>query len=164
MLLLRILHNAFAIVVEIALVIAIAWLGYSWPLGFAVMTAVVSLVLGLYLEIARVTFELPFYFKRVGRGRRLAARLVAAGEACLKAMVAGLVGLLTFLGTDQERLLTVAVLFAVVTFAGAGILRRLAISFEAVPSRWGCDGELSKVGPAHPESEERGGRPCCAIS
>jgi hypothetical protein len=137
MFLIRILNNAFAIAVEIGLVVAIAWLGYSWPLGFAVLTAVVSLGLGLYLEIARVTFELPFYFRRAGRGRKLAARLLAAGEACLKALVAGLVGLLTFLGTDQSRLLTVAVFFGIITFAGASVLRRLAISFEAVPSRWG---------------------------
>ena len=137
MVLIRILNNAFAIAVEIGLVVAIAWLGYSWPLGFAVLTTMVSLGLGLYLEIARVTFELPFYFRRAGRGRKLAARLAAASEACFKALVAGLAGLLTFLGTDLNRLMWVAILFGVVTFAGAGILRRLAISFEAVPSRWG---------------------------
>ncbi|MEZ5925094.1 MAG: hypothetical protein R3D57_12005 [Hyphomicrobiaceae bacterium] len=137
MILTRILNNALAIVVEIALIAGVAWLGYTWPLGFAVLTGLVSFGLGLYMEIARVTFELPFYFRKVGRWRRVVARLVAAGEASFKALVAGLVGLLTFLGTDEERLLTVAILFGVVTFAGAGLLRRLSLSFGVVPSRWG---------------------------
>jgi hypothetical protein len=33
--------------------------------------------------------------------------------------------------------MTVAILFSVIVFAGAGVLRRLSISFGAVPARWG---------------------------
>ena len=47
MYLLRILNNAFAISVEIGLVVAVAWLGYAWPLGLAVVTVLVSLGLGV---------------------------------------------------------------------------------------------------------------------
>jgi hypothetical protein len=133
----RILNNGFAIAAEIGLVALLAWAGYSWPIGFAVLTVVVSLAFGIHLELARVTFELPFYFFEVGWTRRFLARLAAAGEACLKAAVAGLAALLTFSGTDQQRLMAVAILFAIIVFAGASVLRRLSISFGAVPARWG---------------------------
>lgn len=133
----HIVNNAFAIVAEIGLVVLIAWVGYTWPLGLAAVTIAVSLGFGLYLELARVNFELPFYFRQIGRTRRLMARMVALGEAMLKALVAGLAALLTFSGTDQDRLLKVAILVAVIIFAGAGVLRRLSISFGAVPARWG---------------------------
>lgn len=137
MYLLRILNNAFAISVEIGLVVAVAWLGYAWPLGLAVVTVLVSLGLGVYLEIARLTYELPFYFRKIGKLRRLGATLLATGEAIFKALVAGLVALITFSGTDTARLGTIAAVFGIIIFAGAGVLRRLSISFGAVPARWG---------------------------
>lgn len=133
----RIYHNGLAILAEIGLVVLIAWVGFTWPMLFAGLTILVSLTFGLTLELARVKFELPFYFYETGRTRRAVAQLVAAGEACLKALVAGLAALLTFSGTDQARLWTIAILFAVIIFAGAGVLRRLSISFRAVPARWG---------------------------
>jgi hypothetical protein len=137
MFLLRILNNAFAIAVEIGVVVAVAFLGYAWPLGLAVVTVLVSLGLGLYLEIARLSFELPFYFRQIGKLRRLGATALAVGEAVFKALVAGLVALITFSGTDTARLATIAIVFGVIVFAGAGLLRRLSISFGAVPARWG---------------------------
>ena len=133
----RIYHNALAILTEIGLVVLIGWAGLNYPMLFAGVTILVSLGFGLYLELARVNFELPFYFRKIGRTRRAVARLVATGEAGLKALVAGLAALLTFSGTDIERLSTVAILFGVIIFAGAGVLRRLSISFGAVPARWG---------------------------
>lgn len=133
----RIYHNGLAILAEIGLVSLIGWIGFTFPIAFAGLTIIVSLGLGLYMEIARVTFELPFYFYKTGRTRRAVARLAAAAEACLKALVAGLAALLTFSGTDQGRLSTIAIVFAVIIFAGAGVLRRLSISFGAVPARWG---------------------------
>lgn len=137
MFLLRILNNAFAIAVEIGVVVAVAFLGYAWPLGLAVVTVLVSLGLGLYLEIARMSFELPFYFRKIGKLRRLGATVLAVCEAIFKALVAGLVALITFSGTDTARLATIGVIFGVIVFAGAGVLRRLSISFGAVPARWG---------------------------
>ena len=45
--------------------------------------------------------------------------------------------LLAFSGTDKQRLMIVAIVFAVCLFAGTSVLRRLRISLDAVPSRWG---------------------------
>jgi hypothetical protein len=55
----------------------------------------------------------------------------------MKAVLAGLAALFTFAGTDRDRLLWVAVVFAVTTYAGASALRALSVSFRAEPWRWG---------------------------
>jgi hypothetical protein len=55
----------------------------------------------------------------------------------MKGVLAGLAALFTFAGTDSDRLLWVAIVFAFVTYAGASALRGLSVSFRAQPWRWG---------------------------
>ena len=45
--------------------------------------------------------------------------------------------LLTFLGTDTERLTSVAICFGICLFLGVQIVRGLANAFQARPLRWG---------------------------
>jgi len=137
MIVLRILLNGVVMAAEIAAVAAVAWLGYTHPFLFAALTAGLSLVLGLRLEIKRLSFEIPFYFEGARTPRLLLVGLVGSVEALLKAVLAGLAALFTFAGTDSERLFWVAVVFGLTTYAGSTTLRALSVSFRAQPWRWG---------------------------
>lgn len=138
----RFVWNAIIILAEIAAVAGIAWLGLNAPLVFAGVTAALVFVVGLSLELARLRNEMPFYFDRVlgegayNRGPAW-ARVVAVFETSIKALLGGLVALLTFSGTDHDRLVWVAVVFGAVIYAGANLLRWLHHRFQARPLRWG---------------------------
>lgn len=137
MIVLRILANAVIMGLEIASVIAVAWLGYRHPYWFAAMTALLAFALGARLEVARLRNELAFYFGKPVSRFALGVYMVAAAESIVKGLLGGLVALLTFAGTNNDRLFWVAVVFGLVTYAGSNVLRRLTISFAALPSRWG---------------------------
>jgi len=137
MIVLRFIVNAAILAFEIALIAAAAWLGLHHPVAFALLTAGLTLLFGLTLEYARLRHELPFYFGKGFGGRALFARAIALVDAVVKSLLAGLMALLTFSGTDQQRLTWVAIFFAVAVFAGSSLLRRLSISLDARPSRWG---------------------------
>lgn len=137
MFLVRIFANAVIMALELGAIVAIAALAYAYPMLFAGLTALCALLMGMSLERARLANELPFYF---GKGRTTLSAigaLVALVEASVKAVLAGVVALLAFSGTDKQRLLVVAIVFGVCLFAGTSVLRRLRISLAAVPSRWG---------------------------
>lgn len=133
----RLVVNLFILALEIGAVAGVAWAGLRFPLHFAAATAVLALLMGVVLERARLQNELPFYFGQSRTALTLLGGGMAIVEGGLKALLAGLVALLTFSGTDQARLLWVAVIFGVCVFAGSSLLRRLALSFGAIPSRWG---------------------------
>jgi len=137
MMILRFLMNILIMAVELALIGASAWLGYHFPLFFAILTVAISLTLGLWMEYARLIHEFPFYFERPLSGHALFLRLIAFLDTLVKALLAGMMALLTFSGTNTDRLFWVAIIFAAVVFAGSSLLRRLSISLEAHPSRWG---------------------------
>jgi hypothetical protein len=122
---------------EIATVAAVAALGYHHPFLFAGLTAGLAFVLGLRLEVARLRYELPFYFGALVTPGVLLTGIVGFSEAVLKAVLAGVAALFTFSGTDADRLYWVAVLFAVSIYAGASLLRFLSIRADALPMRWG---------------------------
>ncbi|HMN37826.1 MAG TPA: hypothetical protein PKD49_09000 [Hyphomicrobium sp.] len=132
-----ILFNAIAMALELAAIIAVAWAGFTYPLAFAAATAAIAFLLGMRLEYARLQNEIPFYFDRVPSRAAIFAWAVAGGEAFAKALLAGVVGLLTFLGTDTGRLGWVAGIFAFTLFLGVQIVRVLTVSFKARPLRWG---------------------------
>ena len=62
---------------------------------------------------------------------------MAISEAVFKAVLAALVALLTFSGTDQTRLYWVAIIFAACVFAGSSLLRWLSYGFNISSGRWG---------------------------
>lgn len=99
-------------------------------------TAAIAFFLGMRLEYARLQNEIPFYFDRVP-GRTAVFVWLVAGEAFAKALLAGVVGLLTFLGTDADRLGWVAGIFAFTLFLGVQIVRWLTSTLKARPLRWG---------------------------
>jgi len=137
MIVLRILVNALIMAGEIAAVVGVAALGFHHPFIFASLTAAVSFALGLKLEVARLRYELPFYFGAlVTRGVMLTG-LVGFSEAVFKGVLAGVAALFTFSGTDTDRLYWVAVVFGVCVYAGASLLRVLSIKADALPMRWG---------------------------
>lgn len=137
MLLVRVIMNAIIMALEVGAVVAVAWLGLSQPVTFAALTAVLSLIMGFRLEQARLGNEIPFYFYRPIAVLSLPAKVVALGEALFKAVLGGLVALLTFSGTDDTRLFWIAVIFGGCVYFGASVLRRLSMTFGGVPSRWG---------------------------
>ena len=137
MILVRFLANLLILAIEIAAVAGVAWLGLHYPLPFAAAAAVLALVIGTLLERARMQNELPFYFAHARAALTVFGTGIALIEAAMKALLAGLIALITFSGTDQARLLWVAVVFGGCLFAGTSLLRRLSISFDAIPSRWG---------------------------
>lgn len=132
-----IIYNAINMAIELAAIVGIAWLGFSSPVLFASLTFVLALGFGIALEIARLKNEFPFYFDRPP-GRSLILIAIAGSlEAIIKAILAGVVALLTFLGTDQERLFLVAVIFGVCLFLGVQFVRALSERLKARPLRWG---------------------------
>lgn len=136
---LRYLLNALIMAAELAAVIAVSWLGYSHPIVFSAVTAALAFALGLALELARLSNELPFYFEglRDSRLRAFLVPLVGGTEALMKAVLAGVAALFTFSGTNHDRLFWVAIVFALTVFAGSALLRVLSIKLNALPVRWG---------------------------
>jgi hypothetical protein len=137
MFIVRIFVNLLILCAELAAILGIAALGYYQPLAFAGVTFVLALALGARLEYARLKNELNFYFERRVPKSGFFTGLVAVSEAVFKAVLAGLVALMTFSGTDQGRLFWVAVVFAGCVFAGSSLLRWLSNRFEITPGRWG---------------------------
>lgn len=137
MIILRILANGVIMVAELAAAAGVAVVGYHHPFIFAGATAGLSFVLGLRLEVARLRYELPFYFGGLVRPSLLLTGAVGFVEALFKGVVAGVAALFTFSGTDPERLYWVAVVFAVCVYAGTTGLRLLNVRGEPLPLRWG---------------------------
>jgi hypothetical protein len=134
---LRIFGNGLIMAGELAAVAGIAAFAYLHPFVFAGMTAALSFLLGLRLEVARLRYELPFYFGGLVTRSRLFTGLVGTTEALFKGILAGVAALFTFSGTDQNRLFWVAVVFGVCIYAGASALRLLSLHSEGLPMRWG---------------------------
>jgi hypothetical protein len=133
----HILVNGLIMALELAAIIAIAWAGFTEPLLFAGGTALLALALGITLEIARLKNEFAFYFDRLPGRSAIIIAVAGSVEAVVKAALAGVVGLLTFLGTDQDRLKWVAVIFAASLFLGVQAVRFLMYRLRARPLRWG---------------------------
>ena len=133
----HILFNGLVMALELAAICAVAWVGFTAPLLFAGGTALLALGLGVALEIARLKNEFPFYFDRPPGLSAIIIAIAGSVEAIVKAVLAGVVGLLTFLGTDQERLRWVAVIFAASLFLGVQAVRFLMYRLKARPLRWG---------------------------
>jgi hypothetical protein len=137
MFIVRIIVNALIMAVEVAAIVGVAYLGFAYPLVFASVTAALALALGLGLEYARLKNELPFYFDRPMPKTSMLLSVVAFGEAASKALLAGVVAVLTVSGTDRTRLLYEAIVFAVTLYVAVNMLRWLAHGVGARPARWG---------------------------
>lgn len=137
MFIIHLFFNMVIAAVELALVAAAGWLAWKQPLAFAGLTGMLALLLGFRLELRRLAFEMPFYFDRPGGGGRWLRALLAVGQALMKGALAGLVALMTFSGTEANRLQVVAVIFAGCVLLGSMVLRRLTISLGAKPAHWG---------------------------
>ena len=143
----RILTNIAILVLELGLISATAWLAYIQPLAFAALTVGLILVVGAGLEWARLNHEFPFYVGnqqphansnlKSNSLRTVILLVMACSEVIIKALLAGGVALMTFSGSDANRLWLTAVLFGTVTFLGTSVLRRLSRSFDVRPTRWG---------------------------
>lgn len=133
----RVVVNFGIVAVELALVAGIGWLAWQWPLAFTALTFVLALGLGLRLEQQRLAFEMAFYFERAGRLTSLLRLIVGSGEAIMKAVLAAVLALMTFSGTNAGRLQALAAIFAVLVLIGSIILRRATISLGMRPARWG---------------------------
>ena len=131
------LINVLIVVIELACAAAAGWLAWTQPLVFSAVTAALAVLLGLSLEVRRLAFEQPFYFERSGGVGQLFRAVFGGGHALLKGILAGLVAMMTFSGTEETRLQVVAGLFVVVVLIGSTLLRRLTISFGARPAHWG---------------------------
>lgn len=130
--------NFVALLVELACIAAIAWLGAYEPIWFAILATAVAFSSGVTLEFARLSHEMPFYFGRKLAGLRAAlARIWSTSEAVFKAALAGFVALLTFSGTDQSRLEFTAVLFAGCLLIGTTVLTRVSSTWGQGAVRWG---------------------------
>ena len=134
----RVVLNFIALVVELALIAGAAWVGARHPTWFAVLTVLVAFSAAATLEYQRLAHEMPFYFGRKLAGIPAAlARVWSTSEAVLKSAVAGLVALLTFSGTDPDRLQWVAILFGVCVFIGTTMLLRISLTWGSKAVRWG---------------------------
>jgi hypothetical protein len=137
MIVVRFIFNLIVLAIELALVAAVAWLGWRYPIALAAAAGAIALVMGLVLERARLKNELGFYFGRAADALSWAGASLALVEASLKALLAAVVTLVTFSGTDADRLFYLAIIFGVCLFAGTSILRRISMMFAVAPSRWG---------------------------
>lgn len=137
MFIVRIFVNLLILALEVAAILGVAYLGFTQPLIFAATTFALALWLGSRLEFARLKNELNFYFERKVPTAGFFTGVVALSEAASKAVLAALVALLTFSGTDPNRLQWTAIIFAGCLFAGSSLLRWLWNAFEVSPGRWG---------------------------
>jgi len=137
MIILRIFVNGLIMAGEVAAVVGVAAFAYHYPFLFSAVTAGLSFLLGLRLEVARLRYELPFYFGGLIKRGTIITGLVGAFEALYKGVLAGVAALFTFAGTNTDRLYWVAVVFGVCIYLGASLLRVLSIRAEALPMRWG---------------------------
>ena len=137
MFIIHILINLLIVAIELGLAAAVGLLALAWPDAFAAATAVLAVLLGLRLELKRLAFEAPFYFEHSRGLGRFVRALFGGGHALMKGVLAGLVALMTFAGTETSRLQVVAGLFVVCVLVGSTLLRRLTISFGARPAHWG---------------------------
>ena len=137
MIILRIFVNGLIMAAELAAVVGIAAFAFHYPFLFAAVTAGLSFLLGLRLEVARLRYELPFYFGGLIKRGTIITALIGSFEATFKGVVAGISALFTFAGTNTDRLYWVAILFGVCVYLGASVLRLLSIRAEALPMRWG---------------------------
>ncbi len=137
MFIVRFIFNSIILALEVAAIAGAAWLGLKYPLIFAALTASLGLILGIFLEPRRLKLELQFYFADSQRAMSAPAYAFAFFEALFKGLLAGVMALLTFSGTDGDRLLWVAIIFAGAIFVGTSLLRRLSIGFGLSQSRWG---------------------------
>lgn len=134
----RIIVNVFALVLELALIVAVAYVGATSPEIFALLTAFVALAVALGLEYARIVYEMPFYFGRRLTGVAAAGAVVwVALESVFKSMVAAFVALLTFSGTDENRLFWISILFAACLLVGTTALLRIGLNWGELAVRWG---------------------------
>jgi hypothetical protein len=133
----RVILNLLLIVFEIAACVALAWAGLHAPILFAAATGGLAFALGIGLEIARLKNEMPFYFGPGNALRGFFIPVVGLGEALFKGLLATVAALFTFSGTDKGRLFWVAIAFGLTVYAGAALLRVLAIKLDARPQRWG---------------------------
>ncbi len=133
-----VLVNILILSGELAAIVGVAALAYQLPIPFALVTSTLIVLIGAYLEYARLSHELPFYLGRPpSAGRKLMVWVLAATTTFAKAIGAALVALMTFSGTDPDRQFIVGVVFGLVLFFGTSVLRRLSISFNVYPERWG---------------------------
>lgn len=137
MIILRIFTNAVIMAGEVAVVAGIAAFAFAYPFVFAGVTAALSFLLGLKLEVARLRYELPFYFGGLVTRSAVLTGMVGFLEAAFKGIVAGVATLFTFSGTDADRRFWVAVVFALCIYGGAALLRVLSLRADALPMRWG---------------------------
>lgn len=137
MFLVRVFLNGLIMAAELAAVAAVAMFGFYHPFLFAGVTAILSFLVGMRLEHARLLNEYPFYFEE-GRGPRFwFVRFVGFSESAVKGLLAGLAAVFTFAGTDHERLFWVAIVFAVSIYLGSLLLRSLSLNLGGRPARWG---------------------------
>jgi hypothetical protein len=129
----RIFVNAVIMAAELLAVAGIAAFGFHYPFLFAAVTAGLSFLLGLRLEVARLRYELPFYFGGLIKRGTVITALIGCFEATFKGVVAGISALFT----NTDRLYWESVLFGVSVYIGASLLRLLSIRAEALPMRWG---------------------------
>ena len=85
MIILRILANAVIMAGEVAAVAALAAFAFYYPFVFAGVTAALSFVLGLRLELARLRYELPFYFGGLAKRGTSSRRSSAPSRRCSRA-------------------------------------------------------------------------------
>ncbi|MEM1371436.1 MAG: hypothetical protein AAGG72_04300, partial [Pseudomonadota bacterium] len=137
MLIVRVVINALLMAFELASVAALAWVAMHHPYIFAAVTGSLAFLIGLQLDFARLRHEYPFYFDRPAPRSILGLRAIASVDSLLKGLAAAAIALITFSSADGERVQIVAVVFAVVTYFGVSVLRRLSVSFGARPLRWG---------------------------
>ena len=137
MFIVRFFVNLIVMALEIAAVVGVAWLGWRYPMILAGLAAGLALVMGIALEKARLKNEIGFYFGRAADSLSWAGASFAIVEAALKALLAGVVTLLTFSGTDANRVWLVAIIFGLCVYAGSSVLRSFSIMVGANPSRWG---------------------------
>ncbi len=137
MFIVRFIANTVIFALELAAIAGVAYLGWRYPMALAALAGALALVMGLWLERARIRNELGFYFGRGVETLSLIGATFAFGNAVVKAVISVFITLLTFSGTDSNRLWLVAIVFGACLFAGTSLLRRLSIVFDSNPSRWG---------------------------
>jgi hypothetical protein len=133
----RIFIRLSGFTVELSIIVVLFVLPFKSPLGLAAATGALTLVVGLYLELSRVPFDISFFHRAPSKASMVILSAVTVFEVLLKAVFAAIVTLFVFLGTDWERIAFSAVIFGTCVVLGSWALRAISATSGAHPARWG---------------------------
>ncbi|MEN2495147.1 MAG: hypothetical protein TECD_01065 [Hyphomicrobiaceae bacterium hypho_1] len=133
----QIAFNIFGVIAEFFMIVSVTCLALTHPFLLAGITTVSIIIIGCILEWSKQYHEDTFYFNNKNQSRLLISGFVGICDGFVKALSAGFAIILTFTGSDKDRIFVLACIFAMCLFLGTTIIRRGFYIHGMHPIKWG---------------------------